>query len=161
MASRVASLKMKANNWSLDVLPGTGADCGDYISAALTNIDNDHHRSRRQWFNLRVQEDETLMGYSGRPLVCPDVVRAAPPVPAGPVAHRPCLWLTAPQVVSTLKRGREPSSEYSDVQSDRPEAKRRLVWKCAGALVGQPLFLGTHQSKPPPGLPILCGIIWR
>ena len=89
MASRVVALKMKANNWSLGVPPGMGADCRDYISAALTKVGNDRHRSRRQWFNLRVQEDETLMDDSEMPLVWPDVDRAVPPVPAGLVAHRP------------------------------------------------------------------------
>ena len=126
MASRVVGLKMKADNWSLDVSPEMDANCRDYIAAALTNLDNHHHRSRRQWSNFCVQEDETLMDDSGRPLVCPDVDRAAPPVPAGLVAHRPCLWLTIPQVASTPKEDRDPSSEGSDTMSDLPKPKRRL-----------------------------------
>ena len=111
MVNRVVTLKMQANNWSLDVPPDMDTDCRGYIHAVLTNMDNGRHRSRRQLFNFRAQEDETLLGDSGRPLVRPDVDRAVLPVPAGLVAHRPCLWLTAPHVASAPKRDRDPNSE--------------------------------------------------
>ena len=120
MVNRVASLKMNTDNWPLGVPPVLGPDCQAYLSAVATNIGNDQRRSRRQWFKFRAQEDETLLCDTGRPLRCPDTDQVLPPVPVGLAAHRPCLWLPAPCVVSTPKRERDPSPDFSDVMSDTP-----------------------------------------
>ena len=125
MVNRVVSLKTTAKNWSLKVSPEMGPDCQAYISAVATNIEDDQRRSRRQWLKFRAQEDETLLDDLGRPPAFPDDDRAVPPVPVGLAAHRPCLWLTAPCVVSTPKREPDENSDFSDVASDIPEPKRR------------------------------------
>ena len=68
MVNRAVSLKMQANNWFLEASPGMGNDCQAYISVLAQNIENDQRRSRRQWFQFRVQEDEPVLGDTGRPL---------------------------------------------------------------------------------------------
>ena len=125
MVNRVATLKVTANNWSLEASPDMGPGWQAYISAVATNIENDQRRSRRRRFKFRIQEDETAPDDAGRPLACPDADRAVPPVPAGLAAHRPCLWLPAPCVVPPPERERDPSSDFSDVTSDIPDPERR------------------------------------
>ena len=169
MVNRVASLKMQANLWPLEASPEMGRGCQDYFSALALNIANDQRRSRRQWFKFRAQEDETSLGETGWPLRCPDVDQALPPAPAGLAAHRPCLWLPTPCVVSTPKRERDPSPDFSDAMSDIPEPKRRLseiqyggqYGTAPASLLGRRYSLEVINKDPPSGLPPIVGIIWH
>ena len=101
-------------------------DCQDYTAALALNIENDQRRSRRQRFKLRAQKDEILLDDTGRPLRCPGIDKVIPPVPVGLASHRPCLWLPASGEVSTPKRERDLSPDFSGVMTDIPEPKRRL-----------------------------------
>ena len=116
---------------------------------------------KRQLFKFRAQEDESLLGDTGRPLECPDLGATLPPAPQGLANSRPRLWLAGPNVISTPKRERELSPDDSDVTTDIPEAKRCLSetnyegqnGKAPAPHPGQRYSLDV-SNKSPPGLPI-------
>ena len=75
-----------------------------YLSALAQNIENGQRRYTRQWFKFRAQEDEALLDDTGIILKSPDLDQTLPPVPAGLMNSRPCLWLSALNAASTPKR---------------------------------------------------------
>ena len=100
MVNRVVSLNMLANKWPLEPSSDVNPACQTYLSALAQNIENDQRRSKRQWFKFRAQEEESLLGDTGRPLKCPDLDQTLPPAPPALLNSRPCIWLTAPSVAT-------------------------------------------------------------
>ena len=120
MVNRAVSLKMLANKWPLEASSDMDHDCQNYLSASSQNIENDPRRYKRQRRKFRAQENTLLLDDASRPLRFPDSDKALPPIPAGLANHRPCFWLSAPDVASAPKRERDLSPGAPDVMSDIP-----------------------------------------
>ena len=124
--SRLTTLRMESNGWSLCPTRPLDLASQAYLDAVMRNIENDKRRSRRQLASFTCGDAEDLVDSSKQSLLPPLADAIVPPIPPSfPLDHRPRFWL-APQRVDTPKRVRKEEDSGSESEDTRRDSKRRV-----------------------------------
>ena len=123
--SRVTTLRMESNGWTLRPTVALDLDSQAYVDAVMRNLENDKRRSLRQLAAFTCGDTEAMVDASQQSLLPPDVDAAVPPFPASfPWAHHPRFYLI-PHRIDTPKRDRTEGDSSLDSESGHRDPKRR------------------------------------
>ena len=90
--TRMTSLRMEKNGWSLRPPGVLDLESQAYFDAVMCNMENDKRRSRRQLAAFSSGDTEALVDSSKQSLLPPDADAVVPPLPPGfPWGRRPRL----------------------------------------------------------------------
>ena len=123
--SRVTTLRMESNGWTLRPQVALDWESQAYWDAVMRNLENDKRRSLRQLAVFTCGDTEAMVDAAQQSLLPPDGDAVVPPFPASfPWAHRPRFFL-APHRMDTPKRERTEGDSSLDSESGHREPKRR------------------------------------
>ena len=149
--SRLTTLRMESNGWTLRPTQALDLASQVYIDALMCNIENDKRRSRRQLAAFTCGDVEDMVDSSKQSLLPPDADVVAPPLPPSfPWDRRPRFYL-APHRVDAPKRDRTDGDSSSESDGGHRDPKRRASGKGDTAPAPQAQSeIGPLPRRPPP-----------